>query len=304
MLFQPFEVFGASLMRSRIFVCGEGIYLYLEALHVISDAASVRVLLKDISRAYRGEELSGDCFYSYIRQEAEVRGSASFEEAKEYFQKLLGDRDWCRLPMPDFDTGDSRCDSVCADEVLTIEEMERAEKNTGCTRNVLSIAAAMLALKEYCSKDRISVDYILNNRLEKRFMDTIGPLFTKLPIAVDLSLYPDNRELLRETARQVIESAANSMAGHTAKKDRFTEDALVVNYIYDLMNEDNLESFEAEDLPIGEDEESDTGNYADLFIMEYDGYVNVQMSYLKNAYRKENIQGFLEVFVRQLRSLV
>ena len=301
---QPFEVFGAPLMRSRIFVCGEGIYLYLEALHVVSDAASVRVLLKDISRAYRGEELSGDYFYSYIRKEAEVRGSAAFEKEKEYFQKLLGDRDWCRLPVPDFDTRGFQCDSVCADEVVTIEEMERAERNTGCTRNVLSIAAAMLALKEYCSKDRISVDYIHSNRLEKRFMDTVGPLFTTLPIAVDLSLYPDNRELLRETARQVIESAANSMTGYTAQKDKFSEDALVVNYIYDLMNEDNLEGFEAEDLPIGEDKEDETGNHADLFIMEYDGCVNIHMNYLKNAYRQENIQHFLEVFVRQLRSLV
>lgn len=302
-LMQPFEIYNAPLFRSRVFHCKDKLYLFIEMLHLVSDGTSLDVFYKDISRAYWGKELSRDHFYSYIRKESEIRMTDAFENARQYFSNLLGDRDWCRLPVPDFETEDISCGRLCVKKIMTVDEIVLAEKRTGCSRNVLSITAAMQTLREYCSKDKISVDYINNNRMEKHLMDTVGLLYKTLPIAADLSLYPTNASLLHEVNRQVIESFVNSVADYTAKLDLIKEDAIAINYVSDLGSEENLEGFEAENISLFDEDAIEMGGHADLYIQEQAGYINVQLDYLKNAYKKENMQRFLDLFIKNLKQL-
>jgi hypothetical protein len=273
-------------------------------LHTVSDGSSLSVLYRDIARAYRGEALSPDHFYSYVRKEAEIRQTDAFEEARKYFSDILGDRNWCRIPTPDTDAWDTLCESAYAEDIMTTDQMEKAEKCLGYSRNVLAITAAMLSLKEYCGEDRISVDYINNNRMERHLKDTVGLLYKTLPIAVDLSSYPDTSSLLKEVNRQEIESFVYSVADYTAKVDLITEDAITINYISDLGSSGNFEGFDVTEIPLGDEEEEAMGGHADLYISEEDGSISLQIDYLKNAYKESSIRRFLDIFTKHLKELV
>ena len=88
-LLQPFKLYRKSLCRAKIFKCGETLYLFIDIHHIISDGTSLGILLEDISRAYHGEELGKDYYYTYLLTEHEKLNSAEYVAAKKYFQNIL-----------------------------------------------------------------------------------------------------------------------------------------------------------------------------------------------------------------------
>ena len=311
---QIFTSFRAPLVRSLILCCGDERYFYTEVLHVLFDAGSIGVVFRDIARAYRGEELSRDHYYSYIRRECEIRGTETFKSSERYFAELLKGKDWCAYPKVDFAGTDApygqdsgrditRAYIVC-ENFMTVEEMAQAERNTGCSRNVLSVAAVMKALREYCLKEEIRIDVVHHNRLEKEYLDTVGPLYRILPVAVDLSEYPDDRDLLMEVNRQVIDGAAKSPGDPAAGDAVSCKDALQINYVSDLETAPDEEGFEMVGLQMAEGQEREIEEHVYILIFEEEDHIFVQLEYLKCAYREESMQRFLDMFAENLKRLV
>ena len=310
---RPFKLFGEPLFRSMILCCRDEIYFCIEVLHVIFDAGSIGPFLKDIVRAYRNEELSRDHFYSYLLREAKIRETEAFKSSDRYFVRLLKDRDWCEFPTVDYDGpdstygqdagGDAACSSVESEEVMTTEEMAQAERNTGYSRNVLIVAAAMKALREYCLKDEIRVDFIHHNRLEKEFLNTVGPLYRIIPVAVDLRAYPADRDLLMEVNRQMIEGVAGSLGDPAAGEAVPRSNALQINYQSDLMEAPDEDGFFADVQELAEGLEGDIDVNSSICMNEADGCIALTLDYLKRAYREESMQRFLDMFIRSLKRM-
>ncbi|MBQ9504722.1 MAG: hypothetical protein IJU93_06895 [Lachnospiraceae bacterium] len=308
---QPFKLFGAPLVRSRILCCADEIYFGIEVLHVLFDAGSLGVLLSDIARAYRGEELVKDRYYSYIQKESEARGTEAFKSSERYFSELLKGRDWCAYPTVDFagtdnpygqaPGEDTTSGSIELEEAMTAEEMARAERNTGYSRNVLFIAAAMKALKEYCLKDEIRVDFVHHNRLEKEFLDTVGPLYRILPVAVDFRRYPADADFLQEVNRQIIEGVAGSLGDPAAGEAVPLKNALQINYQANFMDVPDEEGFYEDAQELAEGQDGDIDVNASICLNDADGGIVLALDYLKRAYREESMQSFLDMFVRSLK---
>ncbi|SFW51679.1 non-ribosomal peptide synthetase [Selenomonas ruminantium] len=302
-LVQPFRIFNAPLFRSQIFRCGEKLYLFMDVHHMISDGTSQGVLLADIAKAYWGKPLARDYYYSYLRQEWEAQGTKEFDEAKAYFQNLLAGHDWYRIPTPDFETWETESLIEAEDGVVTVQQVDAAEKRRGYSRTVLAITAAMLALQEYCHKDEINVDYLNSNRTEKYLQNTVGLVFKMLPLAVDLQQYSSLEVLLQEVNRQVIESFANSICDYSAKENIAEEDAIVVNYVAQLGDASNMEGFEPTEVPLAGVDESMMG-HADLYLQEKNGKVNIHIEYLAHAYAEGSIRKFLDIYIKHFKQLV
>ncbi len=302
-LIKPYDPFGGPLFRSRVFRCEGKVYLFVDMLHMVSDGASLDALYRDIARAYRGEELSRDYIYSYIRREAETRGTPAFEKARKYFADLLGDRNWCRLPTFDHDVRDPACGKMSAEDIMPLECMAQAERRLGYSRNVIAMTATMLALREYCGESRVSVDYVNNNRMEKYIRNSVGLVFKTLPLAADLSRYADRAGLLQEINRQEIESFVNSVADYTAKEDLEAEDAIAVNYVSNLGSGDSMEGLGAKEIPLDTEEEETMGGHMDLYIKEEKGSVSLEVDYTKHVYEPQSIRRFLDLIVRFLKEL-
>lgn len=299
---QPFTLFGKPLFRSKVYCCGDEIRLFLDMHHTVSDGTSISVLLTDIAKAYWGEEMVPDYFYSYLRKEHEGRGTAEFRKAWKYFRDLLGNTDWCRIPTPDFETVEPDCASEFLENVMTTRQMEEAEKRTGYSRNVIAIAAVMMALREYCGRDEICVDYINNNRIEKYLQSTVGLVYKTLPVAVELNRYPDPEHLLPEVNRQVIDSFVNSICDYQAEVATMDEDCIAVNYVAELGSAENLKGFEAEEIHVGQEDDT-MGGHADLYFEENEGMVTLHLDYLKQAYKKENMQAFIRLCAKTLKQI-
>lgn len=75
-----------------------------------------------------------------------------------------------------------------------------------------------------------------------------------------------------------------------------------MNYIEDLGSAKALEGFEAEELEVGDPDET-MGGHADLYFEEDDGMITLQLDYLKKAYREDKMQEFIRMCAKYLRQV-
>ena len=298
---KPFTLFRQPLFRAKVLRCGEDVYLFTDMHHTVSDGFSIGILLRDIAKAYRGEELTRDYFYSYLRKEYEARETEEFKRAWEYFNNLLGGRDWCRIPTPDFETFEPESAVEDLEDVLSTDQMKAAEIRTGYSRSVMAIAAVILALQEYCGRDEINVDYLNSNRTETYLQSSVGLVFKTLPVAIDLKRYEDLEHVMAAINGQVIDSFANSICDYRAEVEDFDLDCIAVNYVADLGSEENMEGFDAEALPLEED--GAMGGHADIYFTESDGMISIELEYMKQGYKQENMRTFIRLCGKYLNQI-
>ena len=303
-LLKPFNLFHEPLFRAKIFKCDETLYLFVDMHHTISDGTSLGVLLKNISKAYRGETLAEDHFYTYLAKESAKLNSDEYSAAEKYFKNLLEGRDWCIVPTPDYDSWEADFGEEDFDTEISVESMSNAEKRLGFSRNVLSIAAVILAMRDYCHKSFIRVDFINSNRIEEYIQDTVGLIYKVLPVAVNLDDFPSNERLLQEISRQVTESFANSICENYGSEDNIAlRDALSVNYVADLGDASLLEGFEPTEIPLTSENPAASG-HVDIYLMENDGAVDIAVEYQRKAYADGSMKRFLELLVGYLKHFV
>ncbi|MBR0284074.1 MAG: AMP-binding protein, partial [Selenomonadaceae bacterium] len=302
-LMQPFHIFRHPLFRARVFRCDDGVYLFMDMHHTISDGVSQGILLEDIARAYRQEELEPDYYYSYVLKEYENQGTEEYKEAERYFDRLLSGRDWCIIPTPDFDSWGTEAGAESFQGMVSLPEMSRAEKRWGVSRNILAIAAAMLALREYCQRDEIRIDYINNNRTDAYLQHTVGLVFKIFPMAVDFRDFPAVEDFLREVNRQLVEGFAHSICDYGSFDKVALEDALDVNYITNVGDASDLGVLNPRELELEASYEA-TECRVELYLTEEDGQVNLDIDYQKNAYAEGSMKKFMNLYVEKFRQLV
>ncbi len=112
-----------------------------------------------------GKTLVQDFYYTYLSRKHEKFHTEEYKEAKKYFLKLLSPRkEWFQFPTPDHETTDTELGGDIKNPQISVAEVENAERRLRVSRNVISIAAALLALKDYCRENAIKINFLSNNR--------------------------------------------------------------------------------------------------------------------------------------------
>ena len=94
-------------------------------------------------------------------------------------------KEGCQFPTPDHERTDTELGKDIKNPQISVADVENAERRLGVSRNFISIAAAILALKDYCRENAIRINFLSNNRTELYLRDTIGLVFKIFPIALE-----------------------------------------------------------------------------------------------------------------------
>ena len=303
----PFRLFKESLLRVGLYRFEDCVRLFIDMHHVISDGASMQILISDIAQAYNDKPLSQDCYYTWLLNEKKAMETEEYKKAEQYFKRRLGDHDWCSVPTPDFDSNESDL-AVEDDEMgLTIKDMTSAEARLEASGNVLCITAGILALQEYCRRSDILVTWIDSNRTDVRFEGTMGLLFRNLPVAVHTEEFQSLGALIAEIKDQVAGGFANSICNYmeTLPSEKTLDDDMEINYLIGLGEEDPLEAVGAvwEEVPF-DSENTYAGERVGVYIDEHDGNIFTEIAYQKKAYAEGSMAKFLAMFKKYLRYIV
>ena len=187
-LVQPFGKMTDSLLwRSRVFEAPSGNYAFFEVHHALFDGTSYRIFMNDLQKCLSGEELDTDYYYyTLARLEEEMEGER-YHEAKQYFEKCYGARNWTRNLPPDFVCKENRADDLSVDLTFTDGDYDRFEAATGLGRNGVYLTAGLLALHVISRAENVMITWIYNGRKDLESIHSIGILFHTLPLALRIT---------------------------------------------------------------------------------------------------------------------
>ena len=182
-LIQPFNLYNDRLFHIRLLHDSKHYYLLLDVHHIIADYMSLKVLLADIEKSYKGRQLDAEMqtLAELATQEAEERQSATFEEGKKWYAETFDCGDLFTQLMPDLEINEHAESSM----VRTLD-VEMAEVEQFCGANGLSVSTFFTSsygflLAKY-NGERQSLFTTIYNGRSRRFLRSVGMAVKTLPV--------------------------------------------------------------------------------------------------------------------------
>ena len=187
-MLKPFKLIGGRLFCFGIYTEGESgsRYFVLNMHHVISDGTSINLMLRDISRAYKGDELKSETYsgFEVSLEEARLCKSGAFNESKAFYKEMLSGCEGCAMPPKTVssDTEGSAEVTYISGEKAGIYKDFCNEH--GITMNTLFNCAFALALGRYTYKEDVTYCTIYNGRNDSRTSAVVSMLVKTFPVRI------------------------------------------------------------------------------------------------------------------------
>ena len=295
--FEPFQVLGEPMVRLRMFETDSNIYLMFIYHHIVMDGSSLQIIFNNLARAYAGEELTLDTYYSYLEDEERAVNSEAYAQAYKYYHENYDETEWCLNLEPDKAEKGNINATCLIPTSLTPENLAEMEKNCNVSRNGFMTAAAVLALAKVNHKSDILVTFIYNNRAEQRKKQAGGLLARTIPVGIKLTHYETLSDLYEGIRRQSADGIANSIYDWaTIHENAYETDAFPIVYeTASITGFGFLKKLEASMMPLDAKNE-EALHRTMLQIFEKPDSISVLLSYMKNTYTEEKIQAFAKEY--------
>ena len=125
-LVTPFEIDGGRLFHINLMHTSDHYYLFLDYHHIIVDGTSMQIMLQDIDKAYRGEDIQPEeiSLMQVAQDEAGRRETQEFEEAKQWYAQQFDCGDTFTQFMPDLEGETHTEDHLARTLGLDLSEVE------------------------------------------------------------------------------------------------------------------------------------------------------------------------------------
>ena len=184
-LVRPFDLLSAEpLFRFSLFDDQGRKYLFLDTHHIISDGASISILLEDISEAYDGRDVADETYTGFDKaaDEEEMRGSPRYEAARSWYDSILRGCDAVTIPLSE--KTDSK--ETIAQEIrygtLPADMVRDFCSENNVTLNAFFTSAFGLALKAYTGSESAVFATIYNGRIDPRLERSVSMFVKTLPV--------------------------------------------------------------------------------------------------------------------------
>jgi amino acid adenylation domain-containing protein len=214
-LVQPFNVSEGPLIRTHLInVGGEKYYLVLDVHHIIFDATSQGILMKEFMDLFRGNELAPIDYY--YRDYAEFVNSPEWLKKmdidKEFWLKEIGDHedainlpyDFPRPALYEF-KGASFTIALSEDQTRQLKVISR---ENDCTLFVTLMTAFNIFLQKLTGQDDLIVGVPVSIRKFAELQPIVGNLVNLLPLRNHLSAdltFTESLAIVKENSMNVFE---------------------------------------------------------------------------------------------------
>ena len=183
-LVRPFDLFNEPLYRFIIVRhCGDA-WLFMDFHHIVFDGVSAMVFFDTLSKAYAGEEVNSEEYsaFEWADDEAALLRSAEYEEAEEWFEKLLGEAETTVYPHS------AKAEPVMPGTLSRVNTIvDAAAIDRFCSENALTpnsffLSVFMQALHRLTRNETVAITTVNNGRNDVRLIDDIGMFVKTLPV--------------------------------------------------------------------------------------------------------------------------
>jgi hypothetical protein len=237
-----FKILGSPLVRGGIYRTEAAVHLFVDMHHAITDGSSLQMFFGEIVRAYNGEQLPLDTYYTYLARDERIRSSEKYTAASEYYHDTYGSEKLCSNFSSDTGAKADKYTPVMLSAIVTQEQMAAFEKRTGISRNNFFAAVCLMTIAKVEGQENVMLNWVFHDRTDKVKQGAHGCLFRNIPIGVKIRENESMKELLDEIVTRSNESIANSFYEWSILSDSvFKNDMLLMIYeTADIMSSGKL----------------------------------------------------------------
>ena len=291
-LAKPYRLLGGRLFQAKL-IKADRLYLFLDMHHIISDGASLNIILRDIAGAYEGETPAAETYSSYeaALSEEKARVSERYVRARDYYASLLGGCDTDCQPKPDKNEPGVRAGFMAAASSVPPEEIEAYCRQNKVTANGFFNAVFGFVLGRYQNAEEAVFTTVYNGRSDSRTDNSVGMFVKTLPVYCGIDGQKTVLEYVRETGAQLLDSMENDIYSFAEISREYGVSSDVMFVCQDGRFLEHMVGGEKCDMEILD---LDTAkSKLSVEIMLKNGVYEYAVEYYGNLYSKEFIKTFL-----------
>ena len=184
---RPFNLKEDCLCRAEVIETPKYIYLFTDIHHIVTDGVSEIIFNAAVDTVYMGGEPETETldFYDYAISEEELRSGEAYQEAEQYFDRLLGSIESISYPHSiTLDNNSSQ--NVELRRTIDGASIDAFCEKTNVTENAYYMATFFQVLHRVTREDGIMISTINNGRSRAELMNTMGMFVKTLPIVSSL----------------------------------------------------------------------------------------------------------------------
>lgn len=300
---QPFDLRKGPFYQARIHE-GETPYLYLDTHHVASDGTSLAILLEDIEKAYRGEELTPEKKDGFQIGLAESKASKEEIEAqKAFYASYLDGVDCLSLPRKEMLASEEE-KPMEEDFELSLPQKEVDEflKKSGKDRNGFYNAVFAYALSKWNGEEGALFASIYSGRDSSSTSRSVTMMVKTLPLYASLPQDDLVETFLSEVGKRLLEAQGKTLYSFAEASHDFGVDAKVMfAYQGDGFLPDTLGGAPAKLIPLVGDEVKAPFS---VDCLEKSGKISLHFEYSSSLYVQQTVIYFARMFEMALKGFL
>ncbi len=191
-------------------------YLLLKSHLIATDGTSLSLLISDLNRALKGDELVGEdcCIQQIGMYEKALIDSGAHDKAAEYYKKLFEKMDGLDSLMGDLNrpltpgvSKNYRYEPKTLNTTTVREFCDRYQ----ITESSFFMGAMAILLGKYLYSEHVSFSTVYSGRSLPVMNNTIGTLIKRIPVYGDLSVNTDIITFLTAMSKQVFSNMSNDI---------------------------------------------------------------------------------------------
>ena len=232
---RPFNLQKGPLYRFEIVRTDKRTYLLWDIHHLIFDGFSSGVLLKDIERAYCGEELEPESYtyFDYAQNEESMKDSEEYKESGEYFEQMFKNFESVS-EIPGNKAGNME-EGTAGEVFRTIPKagVDKFCKELQVTPSSYFLAVAFYTVSRFANSRQVYISTIDSGRSSVKMASCLGMFVHTLPLFMNFEEKLSVGDLIRRSNEVMRDSIRN-------ESYPFTEIASKYGYHTDIMYECQL----------------------------------------------------------------
>ncbi|MCP4213370.1 MAG: KR domain-containing protein, partial [bacterium] len=305
----PFDLEKAPLLRVKLVKYGEMKHMMaLDFHHIIADDVSVRVLLKEFSALYNGEQPPRQelQYKDYVQWQQQFMESPTFEEMRSYWLERFSDP----VPLLDIPTDFPRPQHQSFDgawlhfklEDDLTAKLRKLSEETGTTLYMILLAALNILFEKYTGQEDITIASPVMGR-DYRALDNIIGLFINL---LPMRNFPVKNKGFRQFLKEVKDNSLGAYENQGHPFGRLVESLQLqkdfsrnpLNDVELIMLNTDVSLLEIDDLRFTPFNQSVGISMVDIIleVTEVDERVSFKLMYCSKLFKKETMERWLNSF--------
>ena len=228
----PYDLTDALPINIRLITTPTANYFFLQAHHIITDGASMAVLMDDIRMAYDGEAIIPETYtmLDYAQQEYNLRkGTPEYISAKEWYLNTFGGCEVESAIIPDREEPQKRMARMEIPLDLNTGKLARLMKETGVKAGTLFTSAFGYTLSRFTGEQEVLFSTIWHGRGDKRMARTTGMFVKTLPVHCKFEDGTTLSQMFNTTGAMIAGARENSLFSYA---DLHSSLSLKSNYLF------------------------------------------------------------------------